>query len=165
MSNYHISSAKLQRFIDYFIREEVAILLDRLNSSNMEALIKVIKDYTTVRRDREYYGTTLRHEDRITLFKDLQPDLTQKHQVVLDSLKETVYREAYFDVLVEIRELKNLCDELLSEEQAYTEDNVDNLWLRVTHLEESLGMIPLPKAIYVRVESEAKTSAMASLKR
>lgn len=109
-----------------------------------------MKKLITVKRDREYYGTTPRGDDRINEFEDL---FTYKHnlqsrlkfltidddgnifydsvfytdlqlkahaqkvdaaQYILDQLTELVYREAYMDTLIRIRDIKQEAEEILS---------------------------------------------------
>lgn len=233
-SKYVETPAKLQGLADSYLttlRARVLESLDRLSE-----VIALAKSLSTVSRDREHYGTSLRGADRLAVFQgffsvlctpivprplrihnpevsrvitlshtetvarafsayclwalDLQkmglpvppfeepaapiveevvapeyavdsgpsgPEYTVEKlsaaQGVLDNLRETVYREAFLDVVSQTRDLRTAAEDL---EASPTREGVELLLTSISDLEATLGAIPLPNELYFRVREEVK---------
>jgi len=57
--------------IESLIKGDLQLILDKWDRPTFIELLKTIKDFVTVKRDREYYGTSPRRSDRINDFLDL----------------------------------------------------------------------------------------------
>lgn len=84
-------------------------------------------------------------------------------QYVLDSLTELVYRPAFMDVLISIRDIRNKCDELIescknvdSVNSQDLNDLLDSLHTEVSSLSQLLSGLPLPKELYRQVEGDIR---------
>lgn len=163
LKSYKLTSMKTRNLIERFCSSELNALEDRLSSKVFNDLMAVVKDYSVVKRDREYYGTTGRLADRQTYFKDIEDNLDDEVQRAFDSLKETVYRTAFLDVIIQVRDVKNRIEQL--RESEFSPDAFASLWLAVDQLYKVIANLPLPKNLYARVEVEARSSAISSIKR
>jgi hypothetical protein len=82
-------------------------------------------------------------------------------QFVLDQLTELVYRPAFSDLLIKIRDIRNTCEEMLESAKNNPEMDTQSLLCSldgvqdaISDLSSQLSGLPLPKEIYKKVESE-----------
>lgn len=167
VSTYKVTSGKLKRLIERFVFEELASLEDRLSSENFVKLMASVKNYSTVRRDREWYGTVKeRGPDRKIIIGQrpfISWDMDANDSIIFDSLNEVVYREAYLDVEIQVRDLKISIEEMRAKELDLTA--FEDIWVQVRNIENILGALPLPKNIYDRVMDDARSQAISAVKR
>jgi hypothetical protein len=57
--------------IESLIKGDLQVILDKWDKPTFIELLETIKRFVTVKRDREYYGTSTRRSDRINDFLDL----------------------------------------------------------------------------------------------
>jgi len=146
-SNYKVTDAKVAALTRSFFSVEIKSLLDKLE--RLDPLVKEIKTLVTVRRDREHYGTKPRGPDRQIVFRDLE--ITGGWNIsgrVVDSIAETVYREAFWDTLIKIRDLKNQIEEISLD--ALDWSTFETLLDTCREVDEELSLLPLPRDLYVR---------------
>jgi hypothetical protein len=98
---------RVHHLVRLFFESEVKLILEFLDS--YQPLIKVAKELGTVYRDREHYGTTSRGADRSPQHPGIE-SATPKE--VIDSLNETVYREAFLDLVISARDLRTKLEEI-----------------------------------------------------
>lgn len=75
---------------------------------------------------------------------------------------ELVYRPAYLDVIINVRDIVNACEELLESLESENPEkdvqvllsSLDTIHSRITDLSTLLSGLPFPKEIYKKVESE-----------
>jgi len=77
---------------------------------------------------------------------------TPRH--VIDSINETVYREAFLDVAIEYRDLCTKMDELSVTDLSWV--GLEELWAELDAVEVKLGVLPLPKSLSVRLRVKAR---------
>jgi hypothetical protein len=106
-SLYKTSMTRVQGLVRLFFESEVKLMIEFLDS--YQPLIKVAKELGTVYRDREHYGTTSRGADRSPDHPGIE---TSTPKEVVDSLNETVYREAFLDVVISARDLRTTLEEI-----------------------------------------------------
>jgi hypothetical protein len=146
-SNYKITEAKVAALLRSFFSVEIKNLLDRIE--RLDPLVKEIKTLVTVQRDREHYGTKPRGTDRQIVFRDLEYTLGWNITgPVVDSIKETVYREVFWDTLIKIRDLRNQIEELSLDILDW--DSFEKLLTISREIDEELGRLPLPRDLYIR---------------
>jgi hypothetical protein len=146
-SNYKVTDAKVAALMRSFFDQEIKSLLARIE--RLEPLVKEIKALVTVHRDREHYGTKPRGPDRQIVFRDLDYHggwNLSGHTV--DSIKETVYREAFWDTLIKIRDLKNQLEEISLDTLDW--GSFETLLIACREADEELSLLPLPRDLYVR---------------
>lgn len=130
-----------------------------------ELLWATIKSLITVKRDREYYGTTPYTAETAIMFADMNPKtvmptlgprgmehysiLETQFQVIIEDMKNLLYREVYMDVLCEVRDVRNLIDGLLAGESPLPE-SLDAIAELLDTLSANLAGLPLPKEMYKR---------------
>lgn len=73
-------------------------------------------------------------------------------QSIVDSLNETVYREAFLDVAIDYRDLCTKLEEISISTLDW--DGIENLWAAIREIERRLGELPFPKNILTRTKSE-----------
>jgi len=118
--------------------------------------------YSTVYRDREHYGTGLRNESRIWDLPGLSDhgmQLWKERFQVFDSIRENVYREAFIDTAIAMRDLRTKLEEIAS---TPSPDAFDSLWTQIDDLRSLVGSLPLPTNLTnrVKVRDDLKTVAM-----
>jgi len=146
-SNYKVTDAKVAALMRSFFDVETKSLLAKLE--RLDPLVKEIKTLVTVHRDREHYGTKPRGPDRQIVFRDLE--ITSGWNIsghVVDSIKETVYREAFWDTLIKIRDLKNQIEEISLDTLDWS--TFETLLDTYREVDEELSLLPLPRDLYVR---------------
>jgi hypothetical protein len=72
---------------------------------------------------------------------------------IVDSLNETVYREAFLDTAIDYRDLRTKLEEL--EISSLDWDGIESLWNEIREIETALGALPFPKNLHSR-PSEGK---------
>lgn len=181
---YKWTERKGSALVSEFILKELNRLLDRLNDSTMIALEENVKLLSTVNKDREFYGTLSReapgarkidlagltpwktHMSLDPLTKEpidvpLDKDL---YYHVIDDLCQTVYRETFLDVRVELRELRYAIEDAIKAKSGPTLDDLEDVIRMYHNFQQTLSHIPLPKEIYNRVEAEARISQLELIK-
>jgi hypothetical protein len=73
---------------------------------------------------------------------------------VIDSINETVYREAFLDVAIEHRDLVTKMNELSAADLSWA--GLEELWAALDNIETQLGVLPLPKSLSVRLRVKAR---------
>jgi len=153
-SHYKSTPAKVQALCESILNDERKALMDRIDS--LDPLVTEIKKLVTVYRDRQHYGMTKDVVPR-TVFLDLQDgswDLDSRRDVgtVLDSIKETVFREAFLDTVIKLRDLRTKLEEfsVVGRDWPAIQELVD-LYREVS---DELGSLPLPKALYRRLSDK-----------
>jgi hypothetical protein len=146
-SNYKVTDAKVAALVRSFFDVEIKSLLSRIE--RLDPLVTEIKALVTVHRDREHYGAKPRGPDRQIVFRDLIYhhgwNITGH---VVDSIKETVYREAFWDTLIKIRDLRNQLEELSLDSLDW--GSFEKLLSTCHEIDAELGLLPLPRDLYVR---------------
>lgn len=69
---YKTTVKKQLLLIERLIKDDLQLLLDKWDKPRFIELIETIKRFVQVKRDREYYGTSPRKDDRIHDFVDLE---------------------------------------------------------------------------------------------
>jgi hypothetical protein len=135
--------------ISGFLDREIKRLTKRLD--DLGPLLAEAKRLGTVYRDREHYGTTPRQGSRLRYFSDLYHfDTWVEYPFIVDSITETVYREAYLDSVIDARDLRNQLEELNVE--TLTWGAMEDLWIKFDEFETQIASLPLPKDLYGRPE-------------
>lgn len=146
-SSYKFNDVKAAALVQSFFATEIEKLRARIDA--LDPLVKEIKALVTVARDRQHYGTAPRGPDRQIVFRDLDYHLGWDCTgPVVDSIKETVYREAFWDSIIKLRDLKNHLEEL--ELDSLTWDKFEILLNTCRETEVELGSLPLPRDLYTR---------------
>lgn len=145
---YIWTDAKIRSLVVAFFETEVAKLRDKLAS--LEPIEKWVRELVTVSRDRYHYaGKGRRPVERQTEFLDLSYDPGWNISAqVIDSIKETVFREAFLDTLSDIRDLRNTLEELDVNHLDWVE--FEELLSSMMRITEALSLVPLPRELYKR---------------
>jgi len=106
-SLYKTSVTRVHGLCKLFFESEIRLILEYLDSYS--DLIAVAKRLGTVYRDREHYGTVSRGADRASKHPGIEATTPSE---VVDSLNETVYREAFLDSVIAARDLRTKLEEL-----------------------------------------------------
>jgi hypothetical protein len=106
-SLYKTSMTRVHGLVRLFFESEVKLMIEFLDS--YQPLIQVAKELGTVYRDREHYGTTPRGANRSPSHPGIEASTPKE---VVDSLNETVYREAFLDVVISARDLRTTLEEI-----------------------------------------------------
>lgn len=120
--------------------------------------LNVVKKLIEVRRDREYYSRNsvatpiVQGSDRQIRFEGLKDTVDLGHQAVLEDLKNYVYRTPFVDVLVDIRNIREACERPID-----TMEEFEVMANRLERLYEDLSLLPLPKQLYSRIDTEVKS--------
>jgi hypothetical protein len=172
----------VSEFINEFVRVEAGRILQSLDSDAMSKVVSFVKLISTGHKDREYYGTLKRDAEgarKIDLY-GLYPDRTtyawseqdpavrnidkDLFYFVVDDICQTVYREVYLDVLVELRELKYSLEDVMKAKKGQSLKDLDLVVNQYYQFQSTLAEIPLPKEIFERVETEARVSNLGLIK-
>nr|QDH91382.1 MAG: RNA-dependent RNA polymerase [Mitovirus sp.] len=106
-SLYKTSVTRVHGLCKLFFESEIRLILEYLDSYS--DLIAAAKRLGTVYRDREHYGTVSRGADRASKHPGIEATTPSE---VVDSLNETVYREAFLDSVIAARDLRTKLEEL-----------------------------------------------------
>jgi hypothetical protein len=139
-SFYKVSATKLAALLNQLVQNERKALLELLD--RYAPLVAEARRLGTVYRDREHYGTSSRDVTRTYFHPGMSIDVPQD---VVDSLNETVYREAFLDTVTDARDLRALVEGLEVGELSTLED----LWDRIAKLRDDLSALPLPRSLHV----------------
>jgi hypothetical protein len=158
-SLYKTSVTRVQGLCRLFFESEVKLILEFLDS--YQPLIKVAKRLGTVYRDREHYGTAPRGLDRQSSHQGIESTTPSE---VVDSLNETVYREAFLDAVVASRDLRTKLEEISLDSLDW--ESLENLWTQFREIETEFAALPFPRNIQTRVSGgKPPTSESKMLKR
>jgi len=138
-SLYKTSVTRVHGLCKLFFESEVKLILEYLDSYS--ELIALAKRLGTVYRDREHYGVAPRGADRQSKHGGIEATTPSE---VVDSLNETVYREAFLDSVIAARDLRTKLEEIsLGQPQPQrmvmepTDARlIDGVWKRPQTLEE-----------------------------
>jgi hypothetical protein len=81
-------------------------------------------------------------------------------QYLLDQLIETVYRPTYQDVIINVRDIRNSCDELLESIESGSlpaldlMTSIDTVYKLIGDLNTVLSSLPVPREVYKVVEKD-----------
>jgi hypothetical protein len=139
-SYYKTSKAKMDALLNQLIVNERKALLEMLD--RLQPLVSEAKRLGTVYRDREHYGTAPRGADRTYFHPGMSITVPQE---VVDSLNETVYREAFLDTVASARDLRAKVEEL----EVVEITTLEGLWDDLAKLREDLGALPLPRSLHI----------------
>jgi hypothetical protein len=153
---YKISEDRLSRLKDKILDLEKKAILKILD--RYEPLFREAKRLATVYRDREHYGTKSRDASRTYYHAGVSLSV---NQTIVDSLNETVYREAFLDVASEARELRARVEELSVDSDV----NAEALWVSVQEVESMLSALPLPRNLVISSGLSQITPKSADLRR
>lgn len=155
---YKSVSERVPALVTQFFTEEVKLLLESLEA--FQPLVAAAKTLGTVYRDREHYGTVSRGPERSTQQPGTERNLPP---AIADALNETVYREAFLDSVIAIRDLRTK----LEETSVPTLDwaGFEDLWVSFRDIETQLAALPFPRNIQTRVHEKSRTTEGAVLKR
>jgi hypothetical protein len=131
-----------------FFEAEVKLCLEVLDS--WQPLITEAKRLGTVYRDREHYGTVSRGAERSPSHPGIEVSTPFE---VVDSLNETVYREAFMDTVIAYRDLRTKLEEL--QVSSLDWDGLEALWSELREIETDLGALPVPRNIQTRTGDSA----------
>lgn len=76
---------------------------------------------------------------------------------IVDSLNETVYREAFLDTAINYRDLRTKLEEISIPSLDW--DGIENLWNSIREIETELGALPFPKNLHVRSQGGSPPTA------
>lgn len=155
-SSYKYNEIKVAALVQSFFKHEIENLIKKFDA--LDPLVKEVKTLVTVARDRQHYGTAPRGPDRQIIFRDLSystdrgnPDLETGWDItgsVVDSIKETVYREAFWDTIIKLRDLRNRVEELTLDSLDWTK--FESLLETCREIDVEIGSLPLPRDLYKR---------------
>lgn len=157
-SSYKTHVTRVRGLVEHFFLNEVKLIRELLDS--FAPLVARAKELGTVHRDREHYGTAPRGADRQSLHLGIER--TTPHEVV-DSLNETVYREAFLDSVIKVRDLRTRLDEL--EISSLDWEGMESLWATTREIETELASLPFPRNIDVRTAEKSKATDGMFIKR
>lgn len=144
---YSSTEAKMAALILAFNTGQINLLIKILDK--LEPLRKQCLILGTVYRDREHYGTAVRDHSRklqIGGFATIKP-WPQKWGV-LDALRENVYRPAFLDTAIELRDLRTILEGQL--EGGTTLTSLEDLYSSLQEIERMIAHLPLPTDIDTR---------------
>jgi hypothetical protein len=90
-------------------------------------------------------------------------DMDQYYYVV-DTICTTVYREAFFDVITSIRDLRNKIEDFIARPSENSIEFLEGVVNDYYNLQDLLAEIPLPKEIYARVDTETRLPNLELIK-
>lgn len=153
--------------------------IQRINQmiAKLDERMVVVKHLVQVKRDREYYGVVKGNTELLIYPKGSEeyegwvhgryyinyllgvgstPDqegFTAVPQYVVDQIAETVYREAYYDLAVDLRVIKEKLEEL--SKLPDTEDpfsEFENIWKAVSDMEDLIAEFPAMPSVKYRAD-------------
>jgi hypothetical protein len=151
-SAYRNSVDRVRGLATLFFQNEVKLILEYLDS--LAPLITEAKKLGTVYRDREHYGTVSRGADRSSVHAGIEKTTPKE---VIDSLNETVYREAFLDSVIHVRDFRTKLEELSIPSLDW--EGLESLWSEIREIESEIGALPFPRDLHTRA-SEGKPSAV-----
>jgi hypothetical protein len=153
-SHYKSTPAKVQALCESILNDELKALIDKIDS--LEPMVTEVRKLVTVYRDRQFYGTVKSTAPRI-VFKDLEstgwdPDTRRGSSGILDSICETVFRKAFLNTAIKLRDLRTKLEEfsVVGRDWPAIQELVD-LYREIS---DELGTLPLPKALYTRLSDK-----------
>lgn len=157
----------------------------RLSFDALDSLRDQVKTLVTVYRDREHYGTLAFESERV-LVEETQREDGSVEKVYLatgrkawesvsqvtaspritESIRETVYREAFLDVVCELRDMRGELDQLTETVTSMEDVNMDqflDLYERLNKLQDSVAELPLPRSLEMRKKDSVMRSKLLAL--
>jgi hypothetical protein len=180
---YTWTEKKGSALISQFVTTELQRILDRLNSAEMLVLERNARELSEVNKDREYYGTVRRDSpgarklDLPGLFPDKpthsmwntveqSPRFIDKeiYYQVTDELVQTIYREAFLDVRVMLRDLRYAIEDAIKAKSGPTLADLDTVLTMYYKFQDDLATIPFPKEITIKAKEAATISELELIK-
>lgn len=155
---YKATMERVSSLCASFLETERDLILKRLDG--LLPLIEEAKRLGTVYRDREHYGTVPEGAGRVTRPFAHVYDVPQR---TLDSVNETVFREAFLDTAIAFRDLRTQLEELSCTTLDWA--GLENLWSQVREIESMIGALPLPRDLVYRTSGRAGSRFSEVLKR
>jgi hypothetical protein len=142
-SSYKALESKARSLVPLIIECEfkrISTLLDQL-----DPLVAKAKELGTVRRDREHYGAIPRGAGRDEPHPGTERSIPKE---IVASLNETVYRNAFLDTVIAVRDLRNQLEELSPDRLEIA--LLEGLWSSYEEIRTQISALPLPRNIYKR---------------
>jgi len=159
---YKLTDAKLLALAKHFFESETSSLLKLLD--RLQPLKDECMKLGTVYRDREHYGTVARGADRKMPLASIDIPNWENQWEVLDSLRENVYREAFLDTAISLRDLRTMIEEIKFD-PTLVSNQIEELWVRIDKIRDEVDLLPLPYNIASRRETRKSLDAMSSIVR
>lgn len=144
--------------VQQFFEGEIKLILESLEA--YQPLVTAAKKLGTVYRDREHYGTVERQADRLTTLEGTEKTLPP---AIADALNETVFREAFLDSVIAIRDLRTKLEETSLPSLDWK--GFEELWAAFREIETQLGALPFPRNIHIRTHEKSSVTEGAVLRR
>jgi hypothetical protein len=155
-STYKALESKAKSLVSSIIKREferISTLLDQL-----EPLVAKARELGTVRRDREHYGTAPREAGRDEPHPGTERSLPKE---IVASLNETVYRNAFLDSVIKVRDLRNQLEELSPDRLEIAD--LEGLWSTYEEIRTEISALPLPRNIYKRPSEPVGSKALMGI--
>jgi len=154
-SRYKFTPGKLKALISGILIQQSKEILRSMQSPSFLELTKWTKDLITVKRDREYYGTTPRKSDRINVFEDLfthQNNLIYGYKkfLTMDEEDNTIIYDNEFTTEERIR-----LNAIKVDRQQYVLDQLIELVYRETYLDVIINIRDIRQESEEIIESGA----------
>lgn len=163
VNQYYVATeAKLLALAKHFAEREQSQLLKVLD--RLAPLAKECLKLGTVYRDREHYGATPRGADRKMPLAGINIENWENQYEVLDSLRENVYREAFLDSAIALRDLRTRVEEFKFDPDKNL-GRIEEIWALVEEIRDSIDLLPLPYNIASRRESQKDLKYLAEIVR
>jgi hypothetical protein len=152
--HYNCTERKVTDLCKAILQNELKALIEKIDS--LDPLVTEIKKLATVYRDRQHYGASkgpprVQFKDLSILSNDFEE--IQVAQGVLESISETVYREAFFDVPAKLRDLRAKLEEF--DVSGHDWPDIVELVDLYREISDELGSLPLPRSLYTRLSEKS----------
>lgn len=165
-----------------FVAKELQRILDNLDSPEMTVLVDNARQLSEVNKDREYYGTLDRNAkgarrlDLPGLFPYREtytwnaesPDPRKidlnTYYYVMDDMVQTIYREAFLDVRVMVRDLRYAIEDAIKAKSGPSVGDLDMVLTKYQEFQDALAEVPFPKEITIKPKEEARISQLELIK-
>jgi hypothetical protein len=179
---YKWTDRKEISLVTNFVAKELQRLLEKLDSPEMIVLVDNARQLSEVNKDREYYGTKRRdapgarkldlpglHPERPTYaWSASSPDVRyidkQIYYEVTDELCQTIYREAFLDVRVMVRDLRYAIEDAIKAKSGPSVGDLDMVLTKYQEFQDLLAEVPFPKEITIKPKEEARVSQLELIK-
>jgi hypothetical protein len=155
---YAATMERVSSLCTSFLETERDLVLKRLDT--LLPLIEEAKRLGTVYRDREHYGTVSEDSGRQAAPFAHVFDVPRN---VIDSVNESVFREAFLDTAINYRDLRTKLEELSCATLDWA--GLEDLWSSLREIEAMIGALPLPRNLHYRVAGRSPSRFGAVLQR
>jgi len=179
---YKWTERKELSLISNFVTKELQRILDNLDSPEMIVLVENARQLSEVNKDREYYGTLDRNAKgarRLDLpglyplretyawnAENPEPrriDINLYYHVT-DDMCQTIYREAFLDVRVMVRDLRYAIEDAIKAKSGPSVGDLDTVLTMYQEFQDALAEVPFPKEITIKPKEEARVSQLELIK-